>query len=295
MKFKNKLDKVKMKEYSPRINTLNENPVVTQEKERERILHRTVISNILYKFSLNNYYRLNLLLKDLTLNQLYYQPFIDKKSIQKSILEDKRSNIIKNMRDHFNKKEEIQLFKIIINKINNNEKSSNVIKVVSYDSSILKNSKYIIEKIFNYLFIEKNKKNKIEYILKVFHLKDNKIVKKKGKLDLNKFLKNTIINIKFKSVMNKSLFLNESKKNILNNDKLTEMKKISIGSFSEYIEKEKLEKTNNQLLYSTVKKYNEEKTKVGWKNEFSETFVLKEKKNNMVSNDGPDLSRRNKK
>ncbi len=35
--------------------------------------------------------------------------------------------------------------------------------------------------------------------------------------------------------------------------------------------------------------------KVGWKNEFSETYVLKEKKNNMISNDGPDLSRRNKK
>ncbi len=44
--------------------------VVTQEKEKERALHRTVISSILYKFSLNNYYRLNLLLKDLTFNQL---------------------------------------------------------------------------------------------------------------------------------------------------------------------------------------------------------------------------------
>ncbi len=60
-----------------------------RKKEKERALHRTVISSILYKFSLNNYYRLNLLLKDLTFNQLYYQPFIDKKSIQKHVLEEK--------------------------------------------------------------------------------------------------------------------------------------------------------------------------------------------------------------
>ncbi len=119
------------------------------------------------------------MLKDLTFNQLYYQPFIDKKSIQKHVLEEKRSNISKNMRDYFNTKEEIQLFKIIINKINNKEKSSKLIKVIPNDSSIFKNNKYIIEKIFNYLFIEKNNKSKMEYILKIFHLKDNKFIKKK--------------------------------------------------------------------------------------------------------------------
>jgi hypothetical protein len=56
-----------------------------------------------------------------------------------------------------------------------------------------------------------------------------------------------------------------------------------------------LEKMDNQLLYNTVKKYNEEKTKVGWKNEFSESFVLKEKKESLTISDSPDLSRRNKK
>jgi hypothetical protein len=35
------------------------------------------------------------------------------------------------------------------------------------------------------------------------------------------------------------------------------------GSFSMYVEKKDLEKMDNQLLYNTVKKYNEEKTKVG--------------------------------
>ncbi len=45
-------------------------------------------------------------------------------------------------------------------------------------------------------------------------------------------------------------------------------------------------------MYNTVKKYNEEKTKFGWKHEFSESLVLKEKKENLVINDSPDLSRR---
>jgi len=52
---------------------------------------------------------------------------------------------------------------------------------------------------------------------------------------------------------------------------------------------------DNQLLYNTVKKYNDEKTKIGWKNEFSENYILKEQKENMTLSDGPDLSRRNKK
>jgi hypothetical protein len=52
---------------------------------------------------------------------------------------------------------------------------------------------------------------------------------------------------------------------------------------------------DNQLLYNTVKKYNEEKTKIGWKNEFSDSLILKEKKENLTMLDSPDLSRRNKK
>ncbi len=37
IKFKKKLDKVNIKDCSPRINTLNENPVVTQEKEKKEL------------------------------------------------------------------------------------------------------------------------------------------------------------------------------------------------------------------------------------------------------------------
>jgi hypothetical protein len=56
-----------------------------------------------------------------------------------------------------------------------------------------------------------------------------------------------------------------------------------------------LEKMDNQLLYNTVKKYNEEKTKSGWKHEFTDHYILKENKENLKFSDSPDLSRRNKK
>jgi hypothetical protein len=57
-----------------------------------------------------------------------------------------------------------------------------------------------------------------------------------------------------------------------------------------------LEKMDNKLLYNTVKKYNEEKTKkkINWKTEFGESFILKKKKESLTVSDGPDLSRRNK-
>jgi hypothetical protein len=53
---------------------------------------------------------------------------------------------------------------------------------------------------------------------------------------------------------------------------------------------------DNKLLYNTVKKYNEEKMKkkINWKTEFSESFILKEKKESLTISDSPDLSRRNK-
>jgi hypothetical protein len=56
-----------------------------------------------------------------------------------------------------------------------------------------------------------------------------------------------------------------------------------------------MEKFDNKLLFNTVKKYNEEKTKSNWKSEFNKSFILKEKKGNLKPSDSPDLSRRNRK
>jgi hypothetical protein len=50
-----------------------------------------------------------------------------------------------------------------------------------------------------------------------------------------------------------------------------------------------------KVLFNTVKKYNEEETKANWKNEFSDFFILKEKKEKLTMPEGPNLSNRNKK
>ena len=57
--------------------------------------------------------------------------------------------------------------------------------------------------------------------------------------------------------------------------------------------KEELEKTDNKLLFNTVKKYNdnENKTKADWKSEFSEFFILKEKKDKFNISNSPNLSK----
>ena len=116
----NKYNNVVIKDYIPRKDITNENPVVTQEKEKERALHHTVISSIIHKFSLNNYYRLNLLLKDLTFNQLYYQPFIDKKGLEKQKIEEKREFLFLNVKENISIKEQLHIFKkiFILNELN---------------------------------------------------------------------------------------------------------------------------------------------------------------------------------
>jgi len=103
-------------------------------------------------------------------------------------------------------------------------------------------------------------------------------------------------NINFKEKVNKLSFFNESRSNILNSDKIEILKRNSFCSSPKYIERTELEKMDNKLLYNTVKKYNDgKKTKAIWKNEFVESFILKEKKESLTISDSPDLSRRSKK
>jgi hypothetical protein len=194
---------------------------------------------------------------------LYYQPFIDKKSIQKQIIEEKRNFIYLNIKERFNIKDDILFLKKIIVKIKKNEKFLNSIKKISYSDykNDYKNI-FFIEKIFDYLILEKKIKKTPKILIKLLNIDKFKNNKKKEKLNIKKFLNDTKKNIKIKSETNKLLYLYDSKKNILNKDNI-EGKKKMFGSFSMYVEKKDLEKMDNQLLYNTVKKYNEEKTKVG--------------------------------
>lgn len=293
LSLKKKFDNIKIKEYSPRINTKNENPVVTQEKEKERALHRFVLTSLIHKFSINNYYRLNSLLKDLTSNKLYYQPFIDKKGIHKHRIEEKKYFFYNNIKERFNLKDDILFLKKLIARIKKDQQLANSInKKNNYNDYFIK--KKTIESFLNYLIVEKKPKSKSNLLLKLLNMEEKKINKRKEKLNIKKFLKNSTNNIKIKSDTNKFLYFNESKLNIISKDTIG-VKKHPFCSFPVYVEKKDLEKMDNRLLYNTVKKYNEEKTKVGWKNEFSDHFILKENKENLKFSDSPDLSRRNKK
>jgi len=151
-----------IKEYSPRIDTTNENPVVTQEKEKERLLHRTVISTIIEKFALSNYYRLNFLLNDLTLKSLYFQPFFDKKGLEKFSIEDKRNSLYINVKEHISLKEDLKIFKVIINKIKKNELFMKNLKNESIENFSKKynENKFFLENLFKYLIIKKEEEKK---------------------------------------------------------------------------------------------------------------------------------------
>jgi len=215
-----------IKEYSPRINTTNENPVVTQEKEKERLLHRTVISTIIEKFALSNYYRLNFLLNDLTLKSLYFQPFFDKKGLEKFSIEDKRNSLYINVKEHISLKEDLKIFKVIINKIKKNELFMKNLKNESIENFSKKynENKFFLENLFKYLIIKKEeeKKNNLNYFFK-WNKENNE--KKKDDSTIKKFLKKLKKDISYKKKINKLFFFYNSKNIIIENDTLKEKKK----------------------------------------------------------------------
>lgn len=291
------------KEFPYRKYIKNENPVVTQEKERERILHRTVFPGKLFQFSIKNYYVLNNVLKDLTFDKLYYQPFFDKKGLEKHLIYEKKNHFFFFIKDRIKAREDLLLYKEIVKEIKRNKMLFKKLKV----QFLLLNHKtdkdyFFIKKTLNYLNFEKeeNKKNNDSFLIKkIFNksfFKDIKFLKKKDKLNMKLFLKKTKNDIIMKKKISQLSFFYNSKKYILNNDKIYDSKQKSYNNFSKnYIERSEMEKFDNKLLFNTVKKYNEEKTKSNWKSEFNKSFILKEKKGNLKPSDSPDLSRRNRK
>jgi len=112
---------IQVKEFTPEVNTENENPVVTQEKERERALHQTILFNRIFKFSINNYYDLNLLLRDLTMHQLYHQPFLDSTIINKQLIQEKRELFFLSIIENITIMEDLKIFNEILKKIEKNK------------------------------------------------------------------------------------------------------------------------------------------------------------------------------
>lgn len=277
-----------IKEFSPKIDITNENPLITQEKEKERLLHRTIISHIIQKFSLKDYYRLNFLLNDLTLKSLYFQPFFDKKGVEKQLYEDRRSYFYLYIKENISLKEELKLFKLIINKIKKNElfikNLKNELLIPAYKK--YNENKFFLENLFKYLIIKEEKKKIINKFFKFNKEKDDSNIKN--------FFKKLKKNISYKNKINKLFYFKNAKNSIIENEKLKEKKNICC-TFPTYIEKDELEKIDYKVLFNTVKKYNEEETKANWKNEFSDFFILKEKKEKLTMPEGPNLSNRNKK
>ena len=286
-------EEIEIKDFVRKIKKAYENPVVTQEKEKERFLHSVVIQQLTTKLSLQNYYRLNSLLNDLTLSQLYYQSFIDTKGIDKQKMVEKRSIFLLSAKDSIVKKDDLIFYNKIVNKIKNDIRLINKLeKEFDFDFNVYNIYNFFSDKILDYLIIEK-KKGLLDFFLKLFKEEGKKrIYKKNVKLNIEKFLINSGLDIKKKEKIDKITFFYKSKNSILDKDKLG--KKKLFYSFSNYMDKNEAENFNNKILFNTVKKYNEGQIKENLKDEFSDFLTLKENKKSLTVKDSPDLSRRNK-
>jgi hypothetical protein len=259
--------KLFVKDFIPKKYIRNENPVVTQEKERERTLHRAFVSSKIFEFSIDNYYRLNYLLKLLTLDKLYYQPFFDKKGAEKQLLNEKKNFFHSQIKNRLYNKSELIMYKKMIYEI---KKNKLFLKKMEAKNLIISNNQKkenannnFFKNYFNYMILKKEGKNKDLLKLKIIFKKikhyDKIFYKKKSKLNMKIYLEKIMNDIKIKKNINQLTFISDSKKNILNKDKIKEVKKISYNLTYNYVEKNEIERFDNKMLFNTVKKYNEEK------------------------------------
>jgi len=234
---------------------------------------------------LNNYYYLNAVLKHYTFNKLYYHSFLEKKNYVKYLKNEKNKHLHKHFKDRIYMKEEFNLYKIIKNKIkiNKNFLIKKNIKNIKNDNVISTN------KLLNYISNEEVKgPNSLKnYIIKIFKFKNKYFIKKKEKFNMNVFLKKTNNEIDFKRKTNIFSFFFESKKNIIKNDALKDRNMGPSNLASNYVNRSELERFDNKLIFNSVNKYNEEdetKIKKGFKSEFNNVYVKKEKKGNLNIN-----------
>jgi hypothetical protein len=276
---------IKRKEFTWRPIIKNENPVVEQEKRKERELHRIVLSNKIFKFSLKNYYMLNAVLKNYTLNKLYYHSFLEKKDYVKYLKNQKKKHLHNSFKDRLYMKEEFNLYKLIKNKIKINKN----FLMKKHIKDIKNNDGISTKKFLNYIVNEevKERYNLKNYIIKKLKFKDKKIIKRKERFNMNVFLKKTNNEIDFKRKTNIFSFFFESKKHIINNDALKDKNMGPSNLASNYVNRSELERFDNKLIFNAVNKYNEEdetKIKKGYKSEFNNVYVKKEKKGKLNIN-----------
>ena len=281
-KYKDKDYAIKTKEFSWRKIIKNENPVVELEKRKERELHRLVLSNKIFKFSLNNYYFLNAVLKKYTLNKLYYHSFLEKKNYAKYFKNEKKHNLQKSLKDRIYMKDDFNFYKKVMNKIKINKKFL-MKKNIKYNNN---NGELSVNKLLNYIMNEEKKdsSNLKNYIIKIFKFKNKKMIKRKEKFNMNVFLKKTNNEMDYKKKTNVFSFFFDSRKYIINNDMLKEKNRGPSTLSSNYVNRSELERFDNKLIFNAVNKYNEEneaKIKKGFKSEFSNVYVKKEKKGNL--------------
>jgi hypothetical protein len=82
-------------------------------------------------FSIKNYYNLNEKLKLLTLEKLYYQPFFDKKGLDKHLTNEKKGYLYSLVKNRINVKNDLYLYKEIITEIKKNKMLLKKIKLYS--------------------------------------------------------------------------------------------------------------------------------------------------------------------
>jgi len=179
-------------------------------------------------------------------------------------------------------KDDFNFYKKVMNKIKINKKFL-MKKNIKYNNN---NDELSVNKLLNYVMNEEKKdsSNLKNYIIKIFKFKNKKMIKRKEKFNMNVFLKKTNNEMDFKKKTNIFSFFFNSKKYIINNDVLKEKDKGPSTLSSNYVNRSKLERFDNKLIFNAVNKYNEEneaKIKKGFKSEFSNVYVKKEKKGNL--------------
>jgi len=210
---------------------------------------------------------------------------LEKKNYVKYFKNEKKNHLHKASKDRLYGKDELNYYKIIKNKIKINKNF-----LMKKNIKNIKNNDVIsIKKLSNYIVNEeiKERSNLKNYIINIFKFKDKKVIKRKEKFNMNVFLKKTNNEIDFKRKTNIFSFFFESKGKIINNDILKDKNMGPSNLASNYVNRSELERFDNKLIFNAVNKYNEEdetKIKKGYKSEFNNVYVKKEKKGNLNIN-----------
>lgn len=194
----------------------------------------------------------------------------------------KKKNLHNFFKNRIYIKEDFNLYKKLMNKIKINKKF--LMRKNIKDNQ--NNDKLSVDKLYDYIINEEKKKssNLKDYIIKIFKFKDKKTIKRREKFNMNVFLKKANNEVDFKKKTNVFSFFFESKKHIIKNDSLKEKKRGPSALSSNYINRSELERFDNKLIFNAVNKYNEEdeaKIKKGFKSEFNDVYIKKEKKGDL--------------